>query len=624
VATAAALLRREVRRVWEDRRVLLLNESHGIDVEFGRVADLEEGRVECHWEEGSASTIYERYQSIPARRMVILGKAGSGKTLMAIDLVLEMLTRGDRLPPAASVPVPISISGWNGEQDLGPWLVDRLVEEFRLSRIMARELVDGDYLLPVLDGLDETDPNPRGKDAVSGKILEKLKSSPGANFGTRPRPIVMTCRLDFYEAVRARDRVRDSVVIEAHDVKPDAIRAYLQMQFKFDPAHDPLRSRPFTAAMSNRDSCLVRTLGRPWKLALAVTALQGGLVQPYRLARFKTERSLSEYLIRAFIPATVSMHPRNRGWWRRPARSVTSRWQLPQRTYPAAYVHRWLATLAGADGDGRALAQQIRPENLWLLGGINKTRCLHTAIAVVAGLFLAALAAELVGGTPGYVVTASIAVVGVGFALWAGLACAPQPRRLSFNQFLTPAGLPRTFFVVAAAALGAWGGFIDGGRPTAVTSGIGATLAAITLAGLIGGIVQAASPQHVLLNDFIFGAVFALGVAIAAALPAGLTGGIATSLHLKTYLTPPGSAALAVAIAVIGGVILGSRIWTRYILMLLLVAPSKRVPWQLSYFISWCYRAGLLRISGVAYEFRHDELKTYLRNFPEFMPMHES
>ena len=620
VADAAARLRREVRRIWEDRRALLLYESDGVDVGFGRVVDLEDGSVNCPWGTGSTSTIYDRYRSIPGGRLVIIGEPGSGKTLMAVALVLEMLTQGEHAHPAASVPVPISVSGWNGEQDLGPWLVDRLVEGFRLSRLMARELVEGDYLLPVLDGLDETDPSPQEEDAISRMILKKLRSSPSANLGMRPRPIVMTCRSDFYLGLPGPDRLKKAVVVEAHDIGRDAIQEYLQLQFKSDPAHDPFKSKPFAAAISQQDSCLVTTLGRPWKLSLAVTALRGGMVQPYMLARFKSEKNLSRYLIRAFIPATVSIHPRNRGWWRRRARSVTSRRPRSRRTYRAAEVHRWLVTLAGADGDTRPLAQQIRVQDLWLLGGINRTRFFHTMAAVVAGLLLAALAAELVGGTPGYVVTASTAAVALCFAFWAGLTRNPQPRRLSLGQFLTVRGLPRTFFVAAVAALGAWGGLIDGGRATAMTSGIGATLAAITLVGLVGGIVRAVSPQHILLYDFIFGAIFGLGVSIAAALPGGLTGGIAASLHLKAHLTTPGSAVLAVIIAMMGGVVLGSRSWTRYILMLVLVAPGKQVPWQFSYFLLWCYRAGLLRISGVAYEFRHEELRRYLREFPEFMP----
>jgi hypothetical protein len=623
VVDAAAHLRHEVRRIWEDRRALLLNEGNGVDVGFGRVPGLEEGNVDCSWETGSISTIYDRYRSIPGRRLLIIGEPGSGKTLMAISLVLEMITQGEQLPLAASVPVPISVSGWNGKQDLGPWLVDRLVESFRLSRVMARELVDGNYLLPVLDGLDESDDDPHSESSVSHLILEKLRSSPGANFGTGPRPIVMTCRSDFYLAMGGIDRLRNAVVIEPREIGHEEIRAYLQQQFRSDPVHDPFKSKSFAEAIDRQGSCLATTLGRPWKLSLAVTGLKGGLARPHVLARFKIEENLSRYLIGAFIPATTSIHPRNRRWWRHPAQSMTTQ-RRPQRYYGATDVHRWLATLAAADGDARVLAQQIRPQDLWLLAGVRKIRRLHLTIAVVAGLLLAALAAELVDGITGYVVTASTAVVALGFAFWAGRARTPQPRRLSLSQFLTMRGLPRTFLVAMAAALGTWGGLIDGGRGTAVTSGIGATLAAITLAGLLGGIVRAISPQHILLNDFIFGAVFGLGVSIAAALPSGLTGGIATPLHLRTHLTTPGSAMLALIIAMLGGIILASHSWTRYMLMLMLIAPGKKIPWQFSYFIAWCYSAGLLRVSGVTYEFRHQELRKYLQEFPEMMHPHNS
>jgi hypothetical protein len=616
IAAAAAHLRHEVRRIWEDRRVLLLNEADGVDVGFDRITDLESGGAECPWHDGSTSSIYARYRSIPAGRLIILGPPGSGKTLLAITLVLEMITQGEQLPPGPSVPVPISVSGWDGQQDLGPWLVDRLVEGFRISRAVAVGLVEADYLLPVLDGLDETGTSPRDAGSVPRMILRKLRKSPGANLGVSPRPIVMTCRSDFYQEVQAPDRLRSAVVVEARDVGRAAIEAYLRLQFRSFPERSPFTSALFTAAIERPDSCLVTTLRRPWKLTLALTALQGGGVQPRRLAQFTTERGLSRYLIRAFIPATASIHPRGRRWQRRGARSTTARWNRPDRKYPARDVHRWLATLAGAAGDAGVLAQRIGPADLWLLGGTARTRRLHTAAGITAGLLLAGLAAELVGGTPGYIVTGLTALAGLGFGTWAGLR-PPRPRRLSLSQFLTAAGLPRSFLVVAAAALGAGGGFIDGGPATAVTSGIGATLAAITLAGLLGGIVRAISPHRILRNDLLFGATFGLGVSIAAALPGGLTGGIATPLHIRAGLTAPGSAVLALLIGTAGGVILGSRGWTRYCIMVLLVAPSKRIPWQLAYFLSWCYRAGLLRISDVSYEFRHAELRSYLREFPE-------
>jgi hypothetical protein len=37
-----------------------------------------------------------------------------------------------------------------------------------------------------------------------------------------------------------------------------------------------------------------------------------------------------------------------------------------------------------------------------------------------------------------------------------------------------------------------------------------------------------------------------------------------------------------------------------------------RLPWRLSRFLNWCCEAGLIRVVGVAYQFRHRELQDYL------------
>jgi hypothetical protein len=87
-----------------------------------------------------------------------------------------------------------------------------------------------------------------------------------------------------------------------------------------------------------------------------------------------------------------------------------------------------------------------------------------------------------------------------------------------------------------------------------------------------------------------------------------LTGGIATGLKLKETLTATGSAIIAIAIAMAAGIILGSHAWTRYALMIVMVAPTRRIPWRLMYFIRWCYAANLLRITGAGYELRHEEI----------------
>jgi len=256
---------------------------------------------------------------------------------------------------------------------------------------------------------------------------------------------------------------------------------------------------------------------------------------------------------------------------------------------------------------GRPRPVEIHPGSLWRLAGEKSVKKIHTIVGLIFGLAAAGLASELVSGQVGYVVTAAAGAVAVVFALWAGMLRRPESRSLSFRQFATPMGLLRLIAIAILGGLCALGGALDGGWRTAISSGVGGTIAFVVVIGLIGGIAEVVDPRWILRNDLLFGAFFGLGVSVAAALPGGLTGGIVTSLRLNKYLSIPGSACLAISIAIPAGIVLGSRCWTRHAFMVLLLAPKGRVPWRTMHFIKWCYFANLLKISGAAYELRHQE-----------------
>ncbi|WP_330328141.1 hypothetical protein [Streptomyces pseudovenezuelae] len=50
--------------------------------------------------------------------------------------------------------------------------------------------------------------------------------------------------------------------------------------------------------------------------------------------------------------------------------------------------------------------------------------------------------------------------------------------------------------------------------------------------------------------------------------------------------------------------------------LVFLCCARGRLPWHLGAFLNWAYEAGLLRISGVAYQFRHRELQDWLTTHP--------
>jgi hypothetical protein len=607
---AARRLRRQARKNWQERRFVLMGESDSAAVAYVRQQGLEAGTVTCGWGEGDVTNIYEKYKEIRSGRLMILGPAGSGKTLAAINLVTEILIQGLAAPDQRMVPIPVSIGGWDGTKKLGEWLSDRLVEGYRIARPVARGLVNDDYILPVLDGLDEADDHPEGRVTAAQKILEQIRSSPDAS-DIAHGALVMTCRTDFYDDLyESGHSLRNAAVVEIKDLEPEAVRNYLHTRFNDDSAHDPYRSDNFSVVIGRDDSCLIRALGKPLILTLAVSVLKAEYSTPRQLARYTKVSSLRSHLIRRLIRSTVRANPRDPlprivGGTRKAAFPW---WRGSPSYYDADDVQRWLLNIATLRCRGRVVPAEVQPGQLWRMAENKSVRTIHIIAGLVFGFAVAGLAAELVAGPVGYIVTVATGVVAVGFALLAGVPRRPQPRRLSFRQFATPMGLLRLIVIAILGIFCALGGALDGGWRTAVTSGVGGTLAFTVMIGLIGGIAETVDPRWTLRNDLLFGSLFGLGVSIASALPGGLTGGVAASLRLNKYLTVPGSACLAIAVAIIAGVILGSRCWTRYALMILLLAPRGQVPWRVMHFIKWCYIANILRVSGVGYELRHQEI----------------
>ena len=100
---------------------------------------------------------------VPTGRLMVLGEPGSGKTMLMVGLVLDLLARR-----AAGGPVPIlaTLASWDpARQDLHDWLGATLVTGYPDlagppppgfagdNRFAA--LVKAGLILPVLDGLDE-------------------------------------------------------------------------------------------------------------------------------------------------------------------------------------------------------------------------------------------------------------------------------------------------------------------------------------------------------------------------------------------------------------------------------------------------------------------------------------
>lgn len=76
---------------------------------------------------GNLNHIGDLYRWLPTGRLVVLGRAGSGKTVLGVRLVLDLVANRDATMP---VPVIASIGSWNPMRtDLRDWLAGQLIRD---------------------------------------------------------------------------------------------------------------------------------------------------------------------------------------------------------------------------------------------------------------------------------------------------------------------------------------------------------------------------------------------------------------------------------------------------------------------------------------------------------------
>jgi serine/threonine protein kinase len=87
--------------------------------------------------------------------MLILGAPGSGKTTTMLELARALIERAET-DMEHPLPVVFNLSSWSeNSKPIPKWLVDELVSKYQAPRKVAEDWVEGDMLLPLLDGLDE-------------------------------------------------------------------------------------------------------------------------------------------------------------------------------------------------------------------------------------------------------------------------------------------------------------------------------------------------------------------------------------------------------------------------------------------------------------------------------------
>ncbi|NNH73782.1 NACHT domain-containing protein [Nocardia uniformis] len=325
------------------------------------------------------NTIEQRYENLASpRRLVILGELGAGKTVTLNQLVLDLLARRSALSDSGryDTPVPVRVgpSGWDGKQPFSEWMAIRLTTEYQVPRSVTAALMRKGYVLPVLDGLDEMDSD--DTDPVHARSALELLST------TAPwssRPLIVSCRTSAFYRLRESGGMPlvDAKIYVLKSLDPSNIWVQLEnYRQRFD-----LPSTRWETVLDNiaeeSDGSLARTLRTPLMLGLAADLLRSGDQEAVSsitvpAAPEEIERSLLSSWIRV---AVGGIDESDRA-----------------RSYGAAAVEGWLGNLAAhldreqtAGRDG----QEITLDQFWRLAGRGKCLAVHTAFILAVSLIVA-------------------------------------------------------------------------------------------------------------------------------------------------------------------------------------------------------------------------------------------
>jgi predicted NACHT family NTPase len=136
-------------------------------------------------------------------------------TTTLLDLARTLLDRA-RDDISERVPIVLNLSSWKKRPSLAEWIGSELAEKYRVPVKLARSWLQNDYLVPLLDGLDEV-PTGFQPDCVAA-INDFIDES-------EPSGIVVCCRLMEYQWLPHRLKLNGAIFLEP--LSPEEVGKYL-------------------------------------------------------------------------------------------------------------------------------------------------------------------------------------------------------------------------------------------------------------------------------------------------------------------------------------------------------------------------------------------------------------
>lgn len=256
---------------------------------------------------GTIDRIADLFESVPSRRLVVLGKGGAGKTVLVRELALRLL----ELEADSTVPVIFRLSSWDFEKvRLRDWMVDQLIYDYpalklkiqggRGPRTTVAELLRESHILPILDGLDELALQHRA--AALRAINDALNPDDSLVLTSRPA--------EYVDAVGAGRGLAHAAVVELNDLTVEDLVKYLpktarrlDLQTNETKWH-PVLAHIRTVSDDAATTALVDVLATPLMASLAREIYSETSANPNELlesGRFPDAAAIFDHLLDAFV-----------------------------------------------------------------------------------------------------------------------------------------------------------------------------------------------------------------------------------------------------------------------------------------------------------------------------------
>ncbi|GLY55016.1 hypothetical protein [Lentzea sp. NBRC 102530] len=539
---------------------------------------------------GGVGDLADALHELPGHQLVVLGEPGSGKTSAAILLTLRLLGRRD---PGDLVPVLFSLASWDPvTQDLDAWMVQRLAVDHPVFRDrgvhgpdVARDLIDGGLVLPVLDALDEV---PLKADALRGI----------ARFVGRNKPMLLTCRAEDYEEVirETGAPVGRAAVVELRPVDAGEAARYLEAG---TVAGDERWQPVVTALGDEPDGVLARALSTPLAVYLAKTAFTPPSTDPAGLVELPTAAAVEQRLLEAYLPALYPSPEEPRKW--------------------LAFLARRLAVQPAAGNLGWWRLFFLLPVPRVVVAASRGALAgfLYFAITLLSGLVTDVVRSPTWVGT----VAASCAVLVGGVMMGAtggalvGLlrSVLPNAWKASLPVYVAISWASSLRYLVLGVAIGfaavTIGDLIASrGTEVSVLAMAGSVFGFGLSTGFLMNRISATAPinpRSSLAADrtatiFVGTTVFLTTIVVFSAVYRSRDEFTGASL---VYVI--GMAAAVMCVWPMAGA------WIDFTVARIWFALCRKLPWHLMDFLEEAHERGVLRQVGAAYEFRHQRLQQY-------------